>query len=146
MKSPLTDVWYQWRDPNLKNSESIKELSPIVASELSRDSSEADVRAHIKRHFQSPDFNVRGVPAKILVKDAHGHPPLMLDHDFRILKVSYHCMRGKFLYASLSMEGFKSASLPGDDHQVELTPWVDVYAVLQQKASETNIGENPSSN
>ena len=132
MKSHLTDVWHQWRDPNLKTSEAIKELSAIVGSELSRDSTEADVRAHIKRHFQNPNFEVRGVPAMIWSQNANGHPPFLLGDDFRILTVNYHCMHGRFLQADLSVQGGAS------EHVVGLTPRFNPWEVLRDKPNFTS--------
>lgn len=121
LRGPIKDVWAQWKRDDLSRTAAVEEISAIVRDELPEGSSDADVREHIKKHFEKPQLQSMGAqPARQYRQDAHGYST---GDETWILNVRYFTRHGEFLYADLHMNRGKG----GDLRCVYLTPKVDLW-------------------
>jgi len=101
MKPHLAYVFNNLEDPNLENSEAVKQLRSLIEEELSTQSTKAELAEHIKRHFRNPNLEVSGASvAGIWRQDAHGYRALM-QPEYSMQNVCYFFGRGKFLFAAI---------------------------------------------
>ena len=119
MKALLAQVWEQRDDSDLRNNDAIKKLSAVINEELLRESTENDIRDHIRRHYKNPRFVETGIPVSQWQQHAHGYYT-MLYPGVKMVRVGYFKRDGKFLFAELTIGSSQQKPIP-------LTEPVDVW-------------------
>jgi len=100
MKAHMACVWEHRDDPDLESSIAIDKLRSLIGDELSRESTETELKAHIVRHYRNPEFSVSGVPASRWEQHAYGKSTVLYPGS-KMVRVAYFKRGGKFLFAQL---------------------------------------------
>ena len=114
LRSPIQGVWKNWGSDGLAESDAVKEIAKIINRELPPGSDDESVRAHIRSHFDRPDFHPMGARMETAYhQDAHG---ATYPHESASLEVWYVSYKNEFIRAEIHMGRFKG----GDMHYVAL--------------------------